>query len=65
MLIHMVFSIYIYIIFSFQNGKTVKYSITLKVQPQVKNTEECLQQNATMANMHVSMKSTYSKKLKT
>lgn len=34
------------------NGKTIKYSITLKVQPQVKNTEECLQQNATIANMH-------------
>jgi hypothetical protein len=34
------------------NGKTIKYSVTLKVQPQVKNTAECLQQNSTMGNMH-------------
>ncbi|XP_054707290.1 TBC1 domain family member 5 homolog B-like [Uloborus diversus] len=33
-------------------GKVTKYSITLKVQPQIKNTEGCLQQNSTMANLH-------------
>lgn len=33
-------------------GKTTKYSVTLKVQPQVKNTQDCLQQNSTMTNMH-------------
>ncbi|XP_015908588.1 uncharacterized protein [Parasteatoda tepidariorum] len=33
-------------------GKSTKYSITLKVQPQIKNREECLKQNSTMTNMH-------------
>ncbi|CAL1265998.1 unnamed protein product, partial [Larinioides sclopetarius] len=33
-------------------GKITKYSVTLKVQPQIKNTESCLQQNSTITNMH-------------
>ncbi|GFT93697.1 uncharacterized protein NPIL_41951 [Nephila pilipes] len=33
-------------------GKIIKYSVTLKVQPQIKNTESCLQQNSTITNMH-------------
>ncbi|KAG8199102.1 hypothetical protein JTE90_016239 [Oedothorax gibbosus] len=33
-------------------GKVTKYSVTLKVQPQFKNTEACLQQNSTVNNMH-------------
>ncbi|XP_055937210.1 uncharacterized protein LOC129966709 [Argiope bruennichi] len=33
-------------------GKVTKYSITLKVQPQIKNIESCLQQNTTITNMH-------------
>ncbi|GFU85984.1 DUF4817 domain-containing protein [Trichonephila clavipes] len=35
-----------------QSGKITKYSVTLKVQPQIKNTESCLQQNSTITNMH-------------
>ncbi|XP_035212410.1 uncharacterized protein LOC118186428 [Stegodyphus dumicola] len=33
-------------------GKTTKYSVTLKVQPQIKNSADCLQKNATAANLH-------------
>ncbi|GIY90582.1 uncharacterized protein CDAR_562651 [Caerostris darwini] len=38
--------------FVLQTGKVTKYSVTLKVQPQMKNIESCLQQNSTVNNMH-------------